>query len=226
MKHMSKTSNWAGFLMTRNVLAAACAMAVMPGAAFAATASLASTWAPTQTHALAMHTQDKVTGLTAIDQPLHIAVALKLRDRDQLDAFVAARRQLAATGAQLAAPMTAQLDRDAHHAIWFFTTRDSQFARGGAAAATFASRGHDVFARFAGTLAEETDPRLLDQHWSSFVESWFPGGQSDPALLFLRMDLGEATIWTGKLGLLDSAKMMLGLNVSSAIEGRKATTQL
>lgn len=105
---MSKTSNWAGFLMTRNVLAAACAMAVMPGAAFAATASLASTWAPTQTHALAMHTQDKVTGLTAIDQPLHIAVALKLRDRDQLDAFVAARRQLAATGAQLAAPMTAQ----------------------------------------------------------------------------------------------------------------------
>lgn len=132
----------------------------------------------------------------------------------------------AGEGADAAAPMTAQLDRDAHHAIWFFTTRDSQFARGGAAAATFASRGHDVFARFAGTLAEETDPRLLDQHWSSFVESWFPGGKDDPNLLFLRMDLGEATIWSGKLGLLDSAKMMLGMNVSDSIQGQKATTRL
>lgn len=125
-----------------------------------------------------------------------------------------------------AAPMTAQLDRDAHHAIWFFTTRDSQFASAGPAQATFVSRGHDVFARFVGTLAEETDPGMLDQHWNSFVASWYPGGKEDPNLLFLRMDLGEATIWSGKLGLLDSAKMVLGMNVSGSIEGQKATTQL
>lgn len=125
-----------------------------------------------------------------------------------------------------AAPMTAQLDREAHHAIWFFTTRDSQFAAGGPAHATFASTGHDVFARFAGTLAEERDPERLDRHWNSFVASWYPGGKADPNLLFLRMDLGEATIWSGKLGLLDSAKMILGLNVSGSIEGQKATTRL
>lgn len=128
--------------------------------------------------------------------------------------------------AESAAPMTAQLDRDAHHAIWFFTTRDSQFAAGGAAHATFASTGHDVFARFAGTLVEDRDPATLDRHWSSFVASWFPGGKDDPNLLLLRMDLGEATIWCGKLGLLDSAKMMLGMNVSDTIEGQKVTTRL
>ena len=125
-----------------------------------------------------------------------------------------------------AAPMTAQLDREARHAIWFFTTRDNQFAAGGAAHGIFASTGHDVFARFAGTLTEEPDRALLDKHWSSFVASWFPGGKDDPRLLFLRMDLGEATIWCGKLGLLDSAKMLLGLNVSHTIEGQKVTTRL
>lgn len=132
----------------------------------------------------------------------------------------------AGEGPDSAAPMTAQLDRDANHAIWFFTTRTSQFGSGGPAHATFASSGHEVFARFAGTLVEETDPARLDRHWNSFVASWYPGGRNDPELLFLRMDLGEATIWSGKLGLLDSAKMVLGLNVSGSIEGQKATTRL
>lgn len=111
---MSMTVNWAGFLTTRNVLAAACALALAPGAALAASASPASGWAATQTHAVALHAQDKVVGIAAADQPLHIAVALKLRDRDQLNAFIAARRQLAATGAQLGAAMTTQEFLDRH----------------------------------------------------------------------------------------------------------------
>jgi xanthomonalisin len=53
-------------------------------------------------------------GIAAADQPLHIAVALKLRDRDQLNAFIAARRQLAATGAQLGVAMTTQEFLDRH----------------------------------------------------------------------------------------------------------------
>ena len=32
-----------------------------------------------------------------------------------------------------AEPMTAQLDRDARHTIWFFTTRNNRIAAGGAA---------------------------------------------------------------------------------------------
>jgi hypothetical protein len=39
--------------------------------------------------------------------------------------------------------MTAELDENAHGAIWFFTGRTHALARGGPATATFASKGHD-----------------------------------------------------------------------------------
>jgi general stress protein 26 len=125
-----------------------------------------------------------------------------------------------------AAPMTAQLDKEAHHAVWFFTSRDNRFAPGGAAAATFAAKGHDVFARFAGSLTEETDRARLDKQWNNFVAAWFPGGKDDPNLLMLRMDLGQAAIWAGELGLFNVAKMALGLDVTGDIKGGFAETTL
>jgi general stress protein 26 len=125
-----------------------------------------------------------------------------------------------------AAPMTASLDEHANHAIWFFTGRDSRWAQKGAATATYASKGHDLFARFTGTLVEETDPARLDKQWSIFVEAWFPGGKDDPNLLFLRMDLGEASIWSGEMGALATAKMALGMNVRAEVAGQHVETAL
>ncbi|MDR6509565.1 general stress protein 26 [Novosphingobium capsulatum] len=125
-----------------------------------------------------------------------------------------------------AAPMTAQLDRDANHAIWFFTSRDNRFAAQGGATATYAAKGHDLFARFTGALSEETDRGLLDKHWSRMVESWFPGGKNDPNLLFLRMDLGEAAIWSGEVGVMGAVKMALGLPAGDSIKGGYAETSL
>ncbi|MEO6716850.1 MAG: pyridoxamine 5'-phosphate oxidase family protein, partial [Novosphingobium sp.] len=69
------------------------------------------------------------------------------------------------------APMTAQLDKDANSAIWFFTGRDNRFAAMGPATATFQSKGHDVFCRFAGVLTEETSRERLDKQWNNFVEA-------------------------------------------------------
>jgi general stress protein 26 len=125
-----------------------------------------------------------------------------------------------------AAPMTASLDRDANHAIWFFAGRDSRWARLGAATCTFASKGHDVFARFNGTLAEETSRERLDKQWSNHVEAWFPGGKDDPNLLFIRMDLGHASIWSGELGALAQAKMALGADVRDEVAGKHVETAL
>jgi general stress protein 26 len=124
------------------------------------------------------------------------------------------------------APMTVQLDRDAHHAIWFFAHRHAKWVKMGPAHATYASKGHDVFARFAGTLVKEDDKAVLDKHWSNVVESWFPRGKDDPDLLFLRMNLGEASIWSGDLGLLAGAKMALGLNVRDEVAGTFVDTRL
>ncbi len=125
-----------------------------------------------------------------------------------------------------AVPMTAELDPNANGAIWFFTGRDHAFARGGAATATFAGKGHDVFARFKGTLSEETSRERLDREWSRFVESYFPGGKDDPNLLMLRMDLGAAEIWSTDIGLATTVRMALGQNVREETRDQHAETAL
>jgi general stress protein 26 len=125
-----------------------------------------------------------------------------------------------------AAPMTAQLDEGANSAIWFFTGRDSRFAAMGSATATFQSKGHDVFCRFSGMLCEETSRDRLDKHWNNFVQAWFPGGKDDPNLLMIRMDLGEASIWAGELGVIGTARMMLGMDISDTIKGGFAEVEL
>ena len=125
-----------------------------------------------------------------------------------------------------AAPMTAQLDKHANSAIWFFTGRQGRFAALGPATVTYQSKGHDVFCRFSGTLSEETSRERLNMQWSNFVESWFPGGKEDPNLMMMRMDLGPASIWAGKLGIINTARMILGINVSKTTPGGFAEVKL
>lgn len=125
-----------------------------------------------------------------------------------------------------AAPMTAQLDKEGHGNIWFYTSRSGRFAPGGPATATYASKNHDLFCRFHGTLIEETSRERLEKHWSNFVEAWFPGGKNDPDLLMLRMDLGDASIWDSDLGIKPTIKMMLGKDVREDAEGYHRETRL
>lgn len=119
-----------------------------------------------------------------------------------------------------AVPMSPQLDKDANSAIWFFTHTKSAFAKLGSVTATFQGKGHDMFARFDGTLAVETSQERFDQFWNNFTAAWYDEGKNDPDLLFLRMDLGNAEIWDGDIGLLNTAKMALGMYVEDDAEKR------
>lgn len=123
-----------------------------------------------------------------------------------------------------AAPMTAQLDKDANAAIWFFTAPGNRFATGGRATATFSSKGHEAFARITGELSEETSRERKDALWSNMIEAWFPEGKDSAVLL--RMDLGQAAIWAGEMGAINTARMFLGMNVRDNIEGSYTQTQL
>jgi general stress protein 26 len=125
-----------------------------------------------------------------------------------------------------AVPMTAQLDEDASHAIWFFTSRSGPLGPMGPATATFVGKGHDLFARFSGTLAEETDRARFKEEWSPAIEAWFPGGKEDPDLVMLRMDLGEAEIWNADLGFLTTTRMLLGFDVREDAADDHAVTTL
>ena len=125
-----------------------------------------------------------------------------------------------------AVPMSPQLDKDANSAIWFFTQKRSKFAALGPATATFEGKGHDMFARFHGTLAVETSRERFEQFWNNFVEAWYDGGKDDPDILFLRMDLGQAEIWDGDMGLVDTAKMALGMTVHEDAKEKHTETTL
>lgn len=109
-----------------------------------------------------------------------------------------------------AEPMTAQLDSDAHQAIWFFVSRGNRIAAGGGAMAQFASKGHDLFACLAGTLVEETRNDVWDKHWSRQTEAWFPNGRSDPDVMMLRFEIAEAEIWTVDPSLMGKLKQLTG----------------
>lgn len=120
------------------------------------------------------------------------------------------------------APMTAQLDKDANSAIWFFTGHDNRFATLGPATAGYASKGHELFARFHGVLSKESDQAVFDAHWSNTVAAWFPEGKE--SALMLRMDLGDASIWDPKMGALTVAKMKFGMDVTTDVPDKIETT--
>lgn len=121
-----------------------------------------------------------------------------------------------------AEPMTAQLDKDAHHAIWFYTKRDNRIGGGGKAMGQVMTRGHEVFACIDGTLVEETDPAIREKHWNNAVEAWFPGGKDDASVVMLRFDIGDAEVWTSDLGLKGAFKLLTGKPIHSDEAGEHA----
>ncbi|WP_231862605.1 pyridoxamine 5'-phosphate oxidase family protein [Sphingorhabdus sp. M41] len=123
-------------------------------------------------------------------------------------------------------PMRAQLDKDANSAIWFYTSRDNRLAKGGPAMMQFVSKGHDLFACVSGNLTEETDPAIIDKHWSKPVEAWYEQGRQDPSLLMLRLDLADAEIWEADPGVVGMFKMMTGMTMNGDEMGDHAKVPL
>ena len=81
------------------------------------------------------------------------------------------------------APMTALFEDEAGP-IWIFTARDNgivqQLAERHRAIATFASKGHDLFATVHGSLVVDNDRAVIDRLWNPFVAAWYEGGKDDP----------------------------------------------
>jgi general stress protein 26 len=122
-----------------------------------------------------------------------------------------------------AEPMTAQLDRDAHHAIWFFMKRDNRIAAGGPANGQVLTKGHDVFASISGVLVEEADPAIREKQWNNVVEAWFPDGKTDPDVLMLRFDINDSEVWISDMSLKGKLKMFTGNPISPRESGDHAT---
>ncbi len=112
-------------------------------------------------------------------------------------------------------PMTAQIEEDGGP-IWFFTSTDSAIASqaqgGGRAIATFASKGHDIFAAVHGRLTVDTDRAAVDRLWNRYVAAWYEEGKDDPKLVLLRLDPDQAEIWLDGSSLIAGVKALLGVD--------------
>lgn len=97
-------------------------------------------------------------------------------------------------------PMTAIFeDEDRERGcVWFFTAKDHDLTRAmgqdNGAVASFASKGHDVFASLRGRLILDNNRADVERLWNAVIAEWYDG-KDDPKLALLRFELEDAKIW-------------------------------
>lgn len=130
-----------------------------------------------------------------------------------------------------ARPMTAQFEDD-RSPLWFFTSKETELVQelargdGERAIATFASKGHDLFATLHGELRIDNDPAMIDRFWNRYVAAWFEGGKDDPKLTLLRLDAERAEIWLDDSSLLAGIKLLLGADPKEEYKDKVAEVGL
>jgi general stress protein 26 len=133
-----------------------------------------------------------------------------------------------------ARPMTAQLDGE-RSPIWFFSSKDNALVRKlgqvgsldiDRAIATFASKGHDIFATVHGRLTIDNDRATIDKLWNRYVAAWFEGGKDDPKLALLRLDAERAEIWVDASSMVAGLKMLFGADPKEDYKDKVAEVAL
>lgn len=128
-----------------------------------------------------------------------------------------------------ARPMTALVEGE-KGPLWMFTARDTELVRnlrnGAHADATFASKGHDLFATIHGTIALDMDRAVIERLWNPFVAAWFKGGKDDPNLALLRFDAERAEIWLDEYSLVAGVKMLFGIDPKKDYKDKVAEVSL
>ena len=117
-------------------------------------------------------------------------------------------------------PMTANVDNEK---IYFFAARSEDLfkslARSNRAIATFASKGHKLFASIHGSLVEDMDRAVIERLWNPIVASWYKDGKDDPDLVLLRLDAKSADVWEAHTGAtLKAAALKMLFNIDPGKE--------
>lgn len=125
-------------------------------------------------------------------------------------------------------PMTALFEDDAPP-IWFFTSVDNALVAAQGlnrrAIATFAAKGHDLFATIHGRLVLENDRGVIERLWNPFVAAWYEG-KNDPKLAVLRLDAETAQIWLNDASVFTGVRVLLGADPHKAYAGKVASVAL
>jgi general stress protein 26 len=98
-------------------------------------------------------------------------------------------------------PMTANLDG---RQIWFFASKSEDLVKGlersSRAIATYAGKGHKLFASIKGTLVLAHDREVIERLWNPIIASWYKEGKNDPDLALIRFDADSADVWEANVG--------------------------
>jgi len=107
-------------------------------------------------------------------------------------------------------PMTAQIDfpeggdKQDGGQIYFFGSKTDGVGQAvtgtSRAVATFASKGHGLFAQIHGNLVPSDDRAVVERLWNPFIASWYKDGKDDPDLQLLRFDTESADVWEATPG--------------------------
>lgn len=125
-------------------------------------------------------------------------------------------------------PMTAQIEGK-QGPIWFFTSTDSEIVQNlgstDRAIATFASKGHSLFASVHGKLSLSNDRAVIDRLWNPFIAAWY-SGKDDPKLVLMRLDAQNAEIWKDGSSLIAGIKMLFGIDPKTDYKDNVAKVSL
>ena len=129
-------------------------------------------------------------------------------------------------------PMTAQVDvpegcdKEDGGEIYFFASKSESLVQslgtGHRAVATYAAKGHKLFAHIHGNLVLSNDRAVIERLWNPIIASWYKDGRDDPDLALLRFDTDSANIWKAETGAtLKAAAMKALFNVDPGKQQQK-----
>ena len=83
--------------------------------------------------------------------------------------------------------------------IWFLTAEDSrrvgEIAQNANVSLIYADPGNASYITVKGRGNVSHDKQKIHELWNPMYQAWFPGGESDPQIRVLRVDVSEAEYW-------------------------------
>ncbi len=79
----------------------------------------------------------------------------------------------------------------------------------------YADSSHSKYITLRGKASVSKDRAKIKQLWSPLYKAWFPGGENDPEITVLRVDVSEGEYWEAS-----SSKIIMGIRyIAAAVTG-------
>ncbi|WP_263385150.1 pyridoxamine 5'-phosphate oxidase family protein [Granulicella arctica] len=118
-------------------------------------------------------------------------------------------------------PMATQKTDKFDGTVWFLTRHDSgkvrEIEEDAHVTLAYANPSDSVYVSAKGRAKVSQDKAKIHELWNPMYKAWFPGGEDDPAITVLRVDIAEAEYWEAS-----SSKLIMGAKyLAAAVTGGK-----